>query len=155
MEIRPVAFADLPALVELEGAAAVTALPKAYPTLSRFPLAKQLQLRTEEFHDPSVIFTLAEDEFGVCGWIEYTEDQLWQLVVAARLAGSGLRDRLYAEGLRHWRLGEARRVWFWVYSDDLATRADFEARGWEATGRRRAASVVPHPTISEYLLALG
>jgi hypothetical protein len=130
-------------------------LPKAYPTLSSFPLAAQLQARTQEFRDPWITFTLAEDEEGVCGWIEYTEDQLRQLVTAERMAGSGLRDELYGEALRHWRAGEVPRVWLWVPADDLSGRADFEAQGWEPTGRRRASPLVPHPTMAEYLLTMG
>lgn len=154
MEIRPVEYADLPALVDLERGATVAALPKVYRSQASFPLAKQLQARTREFGDPWITFTLAEDEQGLSGWIAYTEDQLRQLVVSERLAGSELRDELYGEALRHWRAGEVPRVWIWVPSDDLVARADFEGRGWKATGRRRAAPLPPHPTMSEYLLTL-
>lgn len=148
-------FADLPALVQLERAATVTAVPKVYPTTASFPLALHLQARTQEFHDPWITFTLAEDEQGLCGWIEYTEDQLRQLVIAGRMAGSALRDELYGEGLRHWRAGEVPRVWLWVLSEDQPARIDYEARGWKPTGRTRASPLAPHPRMAEFLLAMG
>jgi hypothetical protein len=155
MEIRPIHFADLPALVELEREATVAALPEVYPTAGRFPLSLHLRARSQEFSDPWITFTLAEDDLGVCGWIEYTENQLRNLVISERMNDSGLRDELYGEGLRHWRAGEVSRVWLWVLADDQESRADYEARGWRPTGRTRRSPLVPHPVIAEYLLAMG
>lgn len=152
MEIRPVQFTDLPALAELECVATVAVLPQTFPTRDSFPLAQHLRKMEAEFRDPWITFTLAEDDQGLAGWIKYTEDQLRCLVVDERCVGMSLLDELYSEGLRHWRAGEAERVWMWVLAEDRAAQDFYATHGWRATGRTRKSGSAPHPVIAEYLL---
>ncbi len=152
MQIRPVHFADLPALVELERAATVAAAPQTYASAASFPTAKHLKATESEFRDPWITFTLAEDDEGLCGWIKYTEDQLRHLVIADRMRDTGLLDELYGEGLRHWKTGAVPRVWLWLLAEDWQRRAYFEGLGWLPTQRTRRSALEPHPLLAEYLL---
>lgn len=153
IEIRPVQFADLPALVDIERAATLAGAPQAYAG-TEFPLAQHLKATEAEFRDPWITFTLAEDEHGVCGWIKYTEDQLRYVVVADRMRETDLLDELYGEGLRHWKTGAVPRVWLWVIAEDWQSRAYFETHGWLPTQRTRRSALAPHPVLAEYLLTL-
>jgi RimJ/RimL family protein N-acetyltransferase len=157
MPLRDATVADLPALMDVQQAAAVRALAHIFPQ-DRYPFPRDelLSRWVTEIADPDVgAYVIEDGEDRIAGFAATRGDELLHFGTAVRTWGTGLAICAHDDVMRRLTAAGVTRARLRVFEEDRRARRFYEKLGWRPSGQRSRTPFPPHPVLVEYAYAPG
>jgi RimJ/RimL family protein N-acetyltransferase len=156
MNFRPLAHADLDALIDLQEIGAIAALSHIFPQ-DRYPFQRDVikeRWRTE-IDDPDVrAFAFVGDHDSLAGFAATKHNELFHFGTALELWGTGAAGELHAHVVADLvRNNGSEFFWLRVFEENLRARRFYEKLGWRLFGTHTQTTFAPHPYLVEYRIA--
>jgi GNAT superfamily N-acetyltransferase len=152
MRVRESGPHEADALLAVQRAASVAALPHVYPP-DLYPYPDDVIRDRWLTFEGRVL--LAEEDGEPLGVAAVEPCWLAGFYLVPERWGSGLADLLHAEAVAALRALGCSRARLWVLEDNPRARRFYERHGWSEDGSTRVVPFPPHPLDLGYSLALG
>jgi RimJ/RimL family protein N-acetyltransferase len=154
--LRPLTEADLPAVVALQEAGAVTGLEHIFPQATHpFPRDRVAARWLSEIVDPDTNALAVEVDGRLRGFVALHGEELLHFGTAVDSWGSGLAEDAYQLAIERLALTGVRTARLWVFVDNARAVRFYERLGWRRSGATRMSTFPPNPTLAAYELELG
>lgn len=154
--LRPLAEADLPALIAVQEAGGVAGLGHVYPQDTHpFPRERIADRWREEMADAATEALAVEVEGRLRGFVALRADELLHFGTAVDTWGSGLAEDAHDLAVDRLRRRGVRVARLWALRENQRAVRLYQRLGWRPTGASRPSTSPPYPTLLEYELVLA
>jgi RimJ/RimL family protein N-acetyltransferase len=151
LELRAMAPADVPGVVDVQQPGAVIALSDVFPQ-DRYPFPRDVLAARwhAEIVDAATACYVIELGGALCGFAMTKGDEFSHFGIAVDLWGSGLAAQAHDQVLDRLRASGFDRVWLDVYEQNRRARRFYEKLEWQPTGHRSRGPTPPHAELLRY-----